>query len=50
MKFRRQEWDVPMPPALVDYWTAWNESDVRRIRGHLDLAVTHTVEWNDPRD
>jgi hypothetical protein len=39
-----------MPDALVAYWTAWNESDVDRIREHLVNAVTDTVEWNDPRD
>lgn len=50
MKFRRSEWDVPMPAALVAYWTAWNESDLDLVRGHLDLAVTAEVEWNDPRD
>lgn len=50
MKFRRKEWDVPMPDPLLAYWTAWNESDLGRIRGHLDLAVTESVEWNDPRD
>jgi len=39
-----------MPDALVAYWTAWNESDLDRIRGHLVDAVTDDVEWNDPRD
>lgn len=39
-----------MPPTLVAYWTAWNESDLDRIRQHLDRAVTVDVEWNDPRD
>lgn len=39
-----------MPDALVSYWTAWNESDLARIREHLDRAVTDGVEWNDPRD
>ena len=50
VKFRRRDWDVPMPPALVAYWTAWNEPDLERVRGHLTAAVTGTVEWNDPRD
>ena len=50
MRFRRPEWDVPMPDALVAYWTAWNETDLGRIRGHLVAAVTDDVEWNDPRD
>ena len=49
MKFRRNELDVPMPAALVAYWTAWNESDLDQIRGQ-DLAVTESIEWNDPRD
>ena len=39
-----------MPDALVAYWTAWNEPDVDRVRGHLESAVTIDVEWNDPRD
>ena len=39
-----------MPPALVAYWTAWNEPDVARIDEHLVAAVTDDVEWNDPRD
>jgi hypothetical protein len=39
-----------MPDALVAYWTAWNEPDVERIRSHLAVAVTESVEWNDPRD
>jgi hypothetical protein len=39
-----------MPDALVAYWTAWNESDLKRIPDHLARAVTHDVEWNDPRD
>src|SRR5262245_4847390 len=50
MRFRRREWDVPMPDALVAYWTAWNEPAVEHIRGHLLVAVTEHVEWNDPRD
>lgn len=39
-----------MPDALVSYWTAWNEDDIDRVRGHLVQAVAHDVEWNDPRD
>lgn len=39
-----------MPPALVAYWTAWNEADLHRVRAHLTAAVTDDVEWNDPRD
>ena len=50
MRFRRKDWDVAMPPALVAYWTAWNERDLDRVRGHLEIAVTADVEWNDPRD
>jgi hypothetical protein len=50
MRFRRREWDVAMPSALVAYWTAWNEPDLERVGEHLVLAVTADVEWNDPRD
>jgi hypothetical protein len=50
MRFRNKEWDVPMPAALVAYWTAWNESDLDQVRSHLAFAVTTDVEWNDPRD
>lgn len=50
MRFRRREWDVAMPDALVSYWTAWNEPELERIRQHLISAVTADVEWNDPRD
>jgi hypothetical protein len=50
MQFRRREWDVAMPDVLVSYWTAWNESELDRIREHLVVAVTDRVEWNDPRD
>jgi hypothetical protein len=50
VRFRRQEWDVAMPEALVAYWTAWNEPALERIRAHLVTAVTADVEWNDPRD
>lgn len=39
-----------MPAALVSYWTAWNESDLDRVRTHLTSAVTSDVVWNDPRD
>lgn len=39
-----------MPPALVAYWTAWNETDLEHVAGHLGAAVTDDVEWNDPRD
>lgn len=44
MRFRLAEWDVSMPDALVDYWTAWNTSDLDRVRGLLERAVTHDVE------
>jgi SnoaL-like domain len=50
MRFRRQEWDVPMPDALVSYWTAWNEPDPSGIREHLTTAVTDAIDWTDPRD
>lgn len=50
MRFRSKEWDVPMPAALVAYWTAWNEPDLDQVRTHLTSAVTTDVEWNDPRD
>jgi hypothetical protein len=50
VQFRRREWDVAMPDALVAYWTAWNEADPDRIADHLVRAVTDGVEWNDPRD
>ena len=50
MRFRLAEWDVSMPDSLVAYWTAWNTSDIDRVRGLLERAVTHDVEWNDPRD
>jgi hypothetical protein len=50
VRFRLREWDVPMPAALVAYWSAWNETDLDRVRGHLSAAVTDDVEWNDPRD
>jgi hypothetical protein len=39
-----------MPDALVSYWRAWNEAELRRIREHLVCAVLDGVEWNDPRD
>ncbi|MEM7273432.1 MAG: nuclear transport factor 2 family protein [Actinomycetota bacterium] len=39
-----------MPPALVHYWTMWNEPDPTRIRHHLDRAVAERVVWVDPRD
>jgi hypothetical protein len=50
MRMRLPEWDVPMPEALVAYWTAWNARDLDQLRGLLDRAVTPDVEWNDPRD
>lgn len=50
MRYRRKEWDIAMPDALVAYWTAWNELDIGLVRGHLERAVTPDVEWNDPRD
>ena len=39
-----------MPAALCAYWTAWNETNLNRVRNHLESAVTADVEWNDPRD
>jgi hypothetical protein len=50
VRYRRRDWDVPMPDALCAYWTAWNEPDLDRIAEHVGLAVTDDVEWNDPRD
>jgi hypothetical protein len=50
VRYRRREWDVPMPEALRAYWTAWNEPDLDQIAHHLNRAVTDDVEWNDPRD
>lgn len=50
MRFRRAEWDIDMPEALVAYWTAWNESDLDRVAAHLRAAATDDVVWNDPRD
>lgn len=50
MRFRKAEWDQPMPDCLVAYWTAWNESDLDRVPDHLAAAVTTDVEWNDPLD
>jgi SnoaL-like domain len=50
MRFRRPDWDVPMPASLQAYWTAWNEPDLEQIPHHLAKAVTPAVEWNDPRD
>ena len=50
MRFRRAEWDVEMPGALVAYWTAWNEHDLDLVRDHLEGAVERDVVWNDPRD
>lgn len=50
MRFRRPEWDITMPPALVSYWTAWNEDDLDAVPGHLATAVAPDVVWNDPRD
>ncbi len=44
MRFRRNEWDVPMPAALIASWTAWNEADLGLIRSHLDLAVAESIE------
>lgn len=50
MRFRRPEWDVSMPDALISYWSAWNEPELEQVRKHLVDAVTDDVEWNDPRD
>jgi hypothetical protein len=50
MRFRLPEWDVPMPDALVAYWTAWNSSELDRVGELLRRAVTDDVVWNDPRD
>ncbi len=50
MRYRLADWDVPMPPALIAYWTAWNEPDQATVRQLLEAAVDDQVEWNDPRD
>ncbi len=50
VRFRRADWDTPMPGPLVAYWTAWNERDLDMVRGHLEVAVAPSVVWNDPRD
>lgn len=50
MRFRLPEWDVEMPAALVDYWTAWNVDDLDAVPKLLARAVTTDVVWNDPRD
>lgn len=39
-----------MPAPLIAYWTAWNETDLDAVAGHLKAAVVDDVEWNDPRD
>lgn len=39
---------LPMPDALVHYWTMWNEPDLDAIRGHLEKAVSESVLWSDP--
>lgn len=50
MRFRLPEWDIEMPRALVNYWTAWNMLDLDAVPALLAQAVTTDVEWNDPRD
>lgn len=50
MRFRRADWDIPMPEPLVNYWSAWNATDLDVVAGLLDSAVTADVDWNDPRD
>jgi SnoaL-like domain len=50
VRFRRSDWDIPMPDVLVAYWMAWNEPDLDKLRGHLESAVEADVTWNDPRD
>lgn len=50
MRFRTEDFDVPMPEPLVRYWTAWNEPDLDRLGDHLKEAVTDDIVWNDPRD
>ncbi len=50
VRFRQSDWDIEMPPPLVEYWRAWNERDLSAVRVHLESAVTDNVEWNDPRD
>ncbi len=50
MRLRRADWDVPMPSALVAYWTAWNATDLDEIGPLLERAVTDDVLWHDPRD
>lgn len=50
MKFRKAEWDVEMPSALVTYWTMWNLAEVDGVRALIDACVIEDVEWCDPRD
>ncbi len=40
---------MPWPDALGHYWTMWNEPDLDRVRSHLDLAVSETFVFSDPR-
>ena len=35
--------------VLIAYWVAWNASNLGDVCRHLELAVTESVEWNDPR-
>ncbi|GFH37277.1 nuclear transport factor 2 family protein [Streptomyces pacificus] len=36
------------PEAFTHYLAAWNEQDLDRIRGHLDLAASEDVLFVDP--
>lgn len=35
-------------PQFAALMRAWNERDVAKIRGHLEIAVTEDVEFVDP--
>ncbi|MEM7092805.1 MAG: nuclear transport factor 2 family protein [Actinomycetota bacterium] len=50
MRFRRAEWDVPMPAALRTYWDVWNAEDLDGIRPLIDACTNEQIEWVDPRD
>lgn len=50
VRFRIAEWDIVMSEPLRAYWAAWNEQHLDHVQGHLSVAVTDDVEWNDPRD
>lgn len=37
-----------LPDAMRHYLQMWNEPDIERVRGHLDLAVSPDCVWVDP--